>query len=1293
MVAAQYASARLDLLDNDQPPHRNSNFMDLTHASGFALAILCLLRTVPGPGGFGCHFGIKCSSFSKMNVGTSQRSTCSSTGFSEYKSVQVGNQLLERSCCLVLLATALGGAWSVEQPSGSLLQFYPAWRETLQSIFQSGGAHAVHMVKWWMGHFGSSTPKRHYAFANSAQIHRVDMGKLEGWKSDPRIKKKSADRYRDAAGQLRYKGNENLRGTEVYPIPFARLMADLIDDHKVEMPSTPISEKETLPAKSLSTREDFKAHLIVAINKKQVELTVDEGWYSQSELVALGWSRCIKNLETALVSVDQEFDQCNEVWAKGETEGFYTEKPHALRPLSQLAMLYMFSALRKGDYTGENDGVFQNVLSAAAEEASFMSDIGLLDAQGHRYNAILLNIIGDWPFLHKSGRFARSYNNVQKRKQVRQPPGGICHQCMAGVHPVSWEQISTRRPAWKGTICQSSPFLEESPFRRVLHVPDRLELMWAWDWFHCYHLGVSKNFLGSALALLSEKEEGGTVDERFSNLSLKFQTWCITAKKRRGSTKISKELLGWQTTTVYPTGIWHKGALSTILMSFVESICERSDFSSDPFLQLVKEATMAIQACVRGLYTEQLWLKPASAGLIANEGMRFLRRYSELALEGLAYGREACARVGSGRREERMPAEKKDKKDTKRAKKEKIEKKGKKEKKRNGQNGDESDVARQKRSEEANISTRGVECPVGGDLSSMAGVTAMALWLINGRDARRPPLVYKQFPKVELRRAAGTDPESFRTVIDVISWRPLGENLWFPNPQANVQSAKPSPPSTSPVTGRVGSPVLETGFRVGQSDTTGGRDSSGFAVRCGRCEDKVPQRLGQLRGGNGRSSFMCDERLFVVSPNGQQQCGGEYVILSETANGHPVWEQRAGNFWLYSGANGMWIIGGREAKDKAFKCSHGQIFCRTSHGGVPPDQVKGVWERLHGEHFLEDSALVVMAATKVRLPPALRVVAPNGQQRSAGDYVLTETFAQGLPVWQHQNGKCYLYCGVNGSWILGGSDAKEKDFKCAKGVIYSKRTSGGLMPEKVGGVWLRLGGDQFQEDSDIAVTIKPQRLYVQTPNGQHRCAGEYVPLADRMANGYPLWEHATVGRCWLYSGSNGMWIIGGTDAAAKNFVCTRGVIYCQAVHHGQMPDKMVGNWLRLDGEKFREDAAIMVSTEPPSLHILSPNGQHRCGGEYLLISERFRGQPVWKQRRSHFRICTGSEGHWIVTNAEPKEEDAEQAVLKCEEVHGGQMPDKVTASWSRLDEKQGSMVKACFGQQFFSEQSCKWLQS
>ena len=48
-----------------------------------------------------------------------------------------------RTCCLVLLCTALGGCWSLEQPSGSLLEFYPTWRFILLSICESGGPFAV----------------------------------------------------------------------------------------------------------------------------------------------------------------------------------------------------------------------------------------------------------------------------------------------------------------------------------------------------------------------------------------------------------------------------------------------------------------------------------------------------------------------------------------------------------------------------------------------------------------------------------------------------------------------------------------------------------------------------------------------------------------------------------------------------------------------------------------------------------------------------------------------------------------------------------------------------------------------------------------------------------------------------------------------------------------------------------------------------------------------------------------------------------------------------------------------
>lgn len=59
------------------------------------LAVLGLLRCVAHD--FACHFGIKCSSFSKMNVGTSRRSACDALGYLEYMSVQLGNILCERT--------------------------------------------------------------------------------------------------------------------------------------------------------------------------------------------------------------------------------------------------------------------------------------------------------------------------------------------------------------------------------------------------------------------------------------------------------------------------------------------------------------------------------------------------------------------------------------------------------------------------------------------------------------------------------------------------------------------------------------------------------------------------------------------------------------------------------------------------------------------------------------------------------------------------------------------------------------------------------------------------------------------------------------------------------------------------------------------------------------------------------------------------------------------------------------------------------------------------------------------
>ena len=148
-----------------------------------------------------------------------------------------------RSCTMVALVTALGGLWSLEQPSGSVLEYYPTWRHLMAKIFENGGVHSVpkilprffvvdclylfaqhqmapsislpagtcasHIalacfhrlpfptkvttVRWWMGHYNAPTPKRHWGASNSPLIRKIDKGVLQGWKKKV---------YFDASGQI-----------------------------------------------------------------------------------------------------------------------------------------------------------------------------------------------------------------------------------------------------------------------------------------------------------------------------------------------------------------------------------------------------------------------------------------------------------------------------------------------------------------------------------------------------------------------------------------------------------------------------------------------------------------------------------------------------------------------------------------------------------------------------------------------------------------------------------------------------------------------------------------------------------------------------------------------------------------------------------------------------------------------------------------------------------------------------------------------------------------------------------
>lgn len=299
---------------------------------------------------------------------------------------------------------------------------------------------------------------------------------------------------------------------------------------------------------------------------------------------------------------------------------------------------FLICSLRKKDYTNDNSSVWQLLLDEIAVEASFMAEHGVTGPDGLQYFGVVVGVVGDWPFLHKSGGFCRSFNNIQKRKTIKNDPLGICHLCLAGQvgHPI--EQLETTRPSWRSTLHAVSPFLQPNPLATgLMHEHGKEAGLWSYDWFHTLHLGVMKHYLGSVLALFSLEEPQGNVDDRFHSLSERYKLWCSRNSRRPFLSKLTKETIQWETTLKFPVGSWHKGSLSTTLMEFCEHRFKHENFSHEPLLSLAGEACIAIQRCHRILYRSCVWLSPETCRLVSQLGCLFLRRYSQLAT--LAYRR------------------------------------------------------------------------------------------------------------------------------------------------------------------------------------------------------------------------------------------------------------------------------------------------------------------------------------------------------------------------------------------------------------------------------------------------------------------------------------------------------------------------------------------------------------------------------------------------------------------------------------------------------------------------------
>ena len=102
------------------------------------------------------------------------------------------------------MVLSMNGTFILEQPAQSNFEWFPRFRRIMEMS-------RVWKVAWYMLHYGSKTPKRHFAWSNSRAILRLSRGKLRGWKRP--ATGHTVKHYYDKKGRKRFCGTRLLKQT------------------------------------------------------------------------------------------------------------------------------------------------------------------------------------------------------------------------------------------------------------------------------------------------------------------------------------------------------------------------------------------------------------------------------------------------------------------------------------------------------------------------------------------------------------------------------------------------------------------------------------------------------------------------------------------------------------------------------------------------------------------------------------------------------------------------------------------------------------------------------------------------------------------------------------------------------------------------------------------------------------------------------------------------------------------------------------------------------------------------
>ena len=342
--------------------------------------------------------------------------------------------------------------------------------------------------------------------------------------------------------------------------------------------------------------------------------------YKKSELMVLQWQSCIgRGTNQADPSKKRKLGQhiAAEVNLKGHS----------------LATRYLLSVMTKKHYMEDVTPLLQLLGYVSDWFAELYRDGVQLGGVTWRF--LPLGVKGDLVFQAKAAGLLRTFSRVRKRppNPKSKPLDGCCCWCLAGTPNIPFESLG-QNPKWLETTWPNNPMpwtTTPTILRSIPHSPDQPSFFKA-DLFHMLQMGVYKEFAASSLCLLLPFCGGNSNEECMTAMNSRLLEFRREKKITLHLHKLTLNLIGASTPSVFACGGWSKGHDSVVLMQFVEWLTEKLPVSStEKPWKYMSQGCKSIQACMRGLYSEGVFM-PRGSALEASEARNlFLLCYRKLA--------------------------------------------------------------------------------------------------------------------------------------------------------------------------------------------------------------------------------------------------------------------------------------------------------------------------------------------------------------------------------------------------------------------------------------------------------------------------------------------------------------------------------------------------------------------------------------------------------------------------------------------------------------------------------------